>query len=864
MTLTNFQLRPGVLAVLACASLAGAGMPAAEAKQPTAVTAAVAQRTVTIKRDTWGTPHIYANTVRGLYYGYGYSVAQDRLFQMEMARRTFTGQVAEVLGEKHVAFDRSIRANYTPASLQRQYDALGKDDKAIFEGYAAGFNAWVHEVRKNPGQWMPKQFNDLGFQPVEWTPMDVVMIFVGSMANRFSDFNTEIDNLSMLNALRAQHGDEQGMQIFNQLKWINDPNAPTTIPDGPAERKVVGPLAQADVDGEVDNRAQLAALVEPSRETLLALTRLPRGESGELLHMSPAEAKVYLAQGLERDGLTGMAGYPQASNIWIAGKNKAEDANAILLNGPQFGWFNPSYVYSVGLHGAGFDVVGNTPFAYPNLLFGHNGTVAWGSTAGFGDGVDIFQEKLNPADPTQYLFNGKYLTMSRRLEVIRVKDSTPVALEVFGTVHGLVVSSDKEKGVAYAKQRTWDGKEIASMLAWVNQMKAKNYDQWIAQAANMAITINWYYADRFGNTGYAYTGKFPQRKANHDSRLPALGTGEMEWDRVLPFSTNPQMYNPQQGWFANWNNKPAKGYPSPDMFFLSWSETDRVDYLQEQLKVGQRVSVEQMAKINEGASFVDVNARYFIPYLKEAVAGLAANDARRQAVALFDGWDQQASDLNGDGKYDSPAATVMRGWLPAMLKRTLAGDIPESYFKFYASAGYPTAGAPVGGSVNIQPGTKVLYQALRGKKAGVAQKFDFFHGQDPLDTVRAALTDTVTQLKNKYGDDMQQWLTPVASHTYLTNNFLGIPQAGNDEVLTNPVSMNRGTENDLIVFGRDGKVRSCESAPPGQSGFIAPDGTRSKHYQDQLEMFGKFGCKPTWLSARDVDSNLESKTILRY
>ena len=81
---------------------------------------AASQRSVTIKRDTWGTPHIYANTVHGLFYGYGYSVAQDRLFQMEMARRTFTGQVAEVLGEKHVAFDRSIRSNYTPASLQRQ------------------------------------------------------------------------------------------------------------------------------------------------------------------------------------------------------------------------------------------------------------------------------------------------------------------------------------------------------------------------------------------------------------------------------------------------------------------------------------------------------------------------------------------------------------------------------------------------------------------------------------------------------------------------------------------------------------------------------------------------------------------------
>ena len=114
---------------------------------------------------------------------------------------------------------------------------------------------------------MPKQFNDMAFKPVEWTPMDVVMIFVGSMANRFSDFNTEIDNLGLLNALKAKHGEEKGRQIFDQLKWIDDPNAPTTIPPGPAERKVVGPLVQE----KIDNRTQLAELVEPSRQTMLAL-----------------------------------------------------------------------------------------------------------------------------------------------------------------------------------------------------------------------------------------------------------------------------------------------------------------------------------------------------------------------------------------------------------------------------------------------------------------------------------------------------------------------------------------------------------------------------------------------------------------
>ena len=42
---------------------------------------------VVIKRDQYGVPHVYAQTTYGIFYGYGYSIAQDRLFQIEMVMR---------------------------------------------------------------------------------------------------------------------------------------------------------------------------------------------------------------------------------------------------------------------------------------------------------------------------------------------------------------------------------------------------------------------------------------------------------------------------------------------------------------------------------------------------------------------------------------------------------------------------------------------------------------------------------------------------------------------------------------------------------------------------------------------------------
>lgn len=93
--------------------------------------AAVAQESVEIRRDKYGMPHVYAKTTFGLFHGYGYVVAQDRLFQMEMARRSTQGRVAEVLGPKFVAFDKGIRANYWPQSIHDQIAALPRADRDI-------------------------------------------------------------------------------------------------------------------------------------------------------------------------------------------------------------------------------------------------------------------------------------------------------------------------------------------------------------------------------------------------------------------------------------------------------------------------------------------------------------------------------------------------------------------------------------------------------------------------------------------------------------------------------------------------------------------------------------------------------------
>jgi penicillin G amidase len=51
---------------------------------------------VRIYRDEYGVPHIFADTSRALYEAYGYMVAEDRLWQLEVNRRSGRGRLAEI------------------------------------------------------------------------------------------------------------------------------------------------------------------------------------------------------------------------------------------------------------------------------------------------------------------------------------------------------------------------------------------------------------------------------------------------------------------------------------------------------------------------------------------------------------------------------------------------------------------------------------------------------------------------------------------------------------------------------------------------------------------------------------------------
>ena len=765
---------------------------------------------VEIRRDSWGVPHVFADTLRGVYRGYGFAVAEDRLFQMDMSRRSFTGRVADVLGADYLAFDRMVRSNYTPASIAAQIVALGQEDRDIFEGYAEGYNKRLAQVLANPAELMPREYLDFGFQPTVITPEDVAMVWVGSLANRFSDTASEITNLMLLGECIEAHGAEKGRAVFDALRWRNDPAAPTTVP-------------REDHDG-------------PSPQHWPRTNPVP---------LSKAAAKEWME--LERLRLGAFAAdlEPRASNIWLVRPERVADGKTVLVNGPQFGWFNPSYCYGIGLHGPGFDIVGNTPFAYPMILFASNGHIAWGSTAGAGKCVDIFQEHLNPANPRQYRHNGEWHEMQSRRETIEVRGQPPVEIEVLSTLHGLVALTDHENHTAYAKQRSWHGKEIESLLGWIGSMFAQDHASFRAQIARKASMVNTYFADRQGNIAYALAGHYPDRAPGHDPRLPADGRGDMEWRGTKRFATNPQVVNPAQGHIANWNNKPAVDHDNTCTFV--WSAADRLSEIE--LCLPATATVEQLWGLIEQTSLIDLNARLLVPRILAATASLPADTPLRRAAEAMRGWEGSLASAGAD--YISSGVPILHALLPALLRRVLA-DVPPREIATGLAALFPDPAIPQSYSYNIPPLAKLLDRVLRGD----ATEHDFLAGREADALIREALAEAVAMLSAEQGSDPAAWRTKASTTLFRTSNFMGIPQARNADTMALPEFMNRGTENNMAVLGVDG-IELYDIMPPGQSGFTAPDGTPSPHRNDQLALYGAYGRKRQWLTRDEALANTE-------
>jgi len=801
--------------ICACAQQigsAGIGQSGGPVRSRAPLTLHVDADTVSIVRDAYGVPHVFASTERGLFYGNGYAVAADRLWQMERYRRDARGTLAEIEGKQALARDREMRRiGYTADELNSLFQGLPPEQRRLWEAYRDGVNAYLEQATAE--RRLPEGYAKAGIRPAPWDTLDSVAIGV-IMAQRFgSAGGQEAQNQRLLTRLRQKFGETEGYRIFNDLLWRNDPKAPTTIgnedmpkpPDKSGDRNNHAPASERDLFDEeyadpiIAHMPGAPSFAGAEPRSLRLVDTKGRAES------RPSERALLEAE--SRLAMRDVLAYAETHQLptrlgsyaIAIGPSRSLSRNPLLVAGPQMGWTTPQIAHEIHLSGAGYDVIGMGFAGVPGVLIGHNADLAWTATSGLDDEVDTYAEKLQPNDRRRYEFRGRVRAMDCRTEVIRVRSAEPENLEVCRTTHGPVVAWDEQAGVAYSRKAAYEGHELESFKAFLGLSRAKTVREAAQFASLMWLSQNILAADRNGDIGYWHCGRFPIRPPKFDPRLPLPGTGEAEWAGVSAFETNPQAINPARGYIVNWNNKPVPWFDNNDR--PVWGEVFRVMRVRELIEAEPKHTVESLRRILQDIASNDPNAAYFRPHLLGAVERAGVKDPELQMAAEY------VRAWNGHGEDESVGKTVFDTWFRALrrvlfqeeLGTALAGDLAEA----------------------LQP--SFILHVLEGEKSAVPPRHDYLRGRTHDQVVLEAFRAAVEELKQR-SPRMYEW----AFRAPLNTQFAPLP----------PVpEQNRGTYIQIVELGP--RVRAISILPPGQS-----ENPSSPNYSDQLGLASWWKFKP--------------------
>jgi penicillin G amidase len=516
------------------------------------------ERKVTVLRDAFGVPHVFAKSDHDAYFMVGYLHAQDRLFQMDSSRRQASGTLAELLGSSALASDVQLRTIGLRRAAVRSQAAISPQSRALLDAYADGVNAWI-AANSLPSEYTALELTKANVPP--WTALDSVAI-VKLIAFGLSFETNDISNTQRLLAYQTAGvaAGFDGQKLFFEDVMRSEPfaHAPSIFPgesSGPLQKHGRAGWSASSLKPDIAKAAK---------------------EALENLPSPPAD---------------------QGSNVWVVSGKKTTTGRPMVASDPHLSLCSPATFYEVGVdvsrRSERLTLYGVTFPGTPAVVHGTNGHVSWGSTVNPTDVTDVYQEQLTLAggvpvattfqgnlEPTQIIpetFRTNQPGNGTADDVVVVPPSAgvpPATVVVPRRNNGPLISVTGTTGLSvqftgFSPTREVDFFRLLSRADTVGEaIDAQRYFDFGAQ--------NWMYVDDRGNIGYKTSAEIPLREdlqAGTVNGLPPYfirnGTGGNEWIpdpsraedqasayEILPAAEMDGLVNPARGWISNANQDP--------------------------------------------------------------------------------------------------------------------------------------------------------------------------------------------------------------------------------------------------------------------------------------------------------------------
>jgi len=625
---------------------------------------------VSVTRDAQGVPHISAASPEDLFFAQGYVTAQDRLWQMDMTRRYAAGNLAEIVGSEALNSDIRQRTLLMLPTAQRAAANLNPRDRAYLEAYARGVNAFIADNSNH----LPIEFRILHYSPQPWTVVDSMLVGA-SMA--------ELLNLQPLQQvlnrekITAAVGPELASDLYPNSSFRDHPPVP-----GPTLDEIAAPYGSTQ-----DAQPQAPKAVPQRRQPGIPRRRVFRTAP-------PSRPRPHRRH---RRATINLPGIPSAfdetqlipgSNNWVVSGAHTLSGKPLLSNDMHLPHQIPNTWYEVHITSGNFDVAGLSLPGLPFVIVGHNQRIAWGFTNIGPSVTDLYEETFNQKG--EYLTPQGWKTPEHRNEVIRVRGSRDVKLDISITRHGPIVSA-----LAPGEKRKLALKWTLYALAGLQEPffdidSAQNWDEFLSAFSRFGGPAqNVVYADVDGHIGYHATGLIPIRPAtwqpqppasdsqspaaapetspnnfpgepamaildqDHSSAvgLPVAGADNShEWLGYIPFGKLPSVFDPPSGIIAT-----ANGRITPDdypyMISNQWGAPYRTQRIYHVLGADKKFSPSDMLALQTDVySDLDLFCAQRFVYAVDHAPNATAR--ARQAAEILRAWD-------GKVTTDSAAASIV-------------------------------------------------------------------------------------------------------------------------------------------------------------------------------------------------------------
>jgi penicillin amidase len=699
--------------------------------------------------------------------------------------------LAEVLGPKLLDTDKLMRSLRIRERAETYFANLDKQSPSFIamQAYLDGINQYQDSHAK------PVEFDVLGIPKRPFTAQDTISI-AGYMAYSFAAaFRTE----PVLTFVRDQLG-PQYLNVFD-LDW-----QPKGVLNGAAP----------------------------------ALTGIDWKDLNSLARLSE--------QALADHGLPQFEG----SNAWVVAGSRTQSGKPLLAGDPHIRFSAPSVWYEAHLTAPGFELYGHYQALMPFASLGLNRDFGWSITMFQNDDLDLIAEKVNPDNPNQVWYRGKWVDMTSSEQLIAVKGQAPVTLVLRQSPHGPIVNDALGRGVGKTPIAMWWA-FLESQNPIIDGFYQLNRADTLAKARGAAAKIqapglNVVWANAKGDIGWWAAAQLPKRPAGVRPWFILDGsTTEADKDGFYPFSANPQEENPARGYIVSANFQPVSptGMEIPGYYNLA----DRGQELNRQLSdktVKWNLETSQSLQLGTTTAYGPRLLAPLLPVLREVVS----DSAELKLV-------EQLAQWKGDYPLESTSATVFNQFLFNLADATMHDELGDDFFETLLS-------------------TRVIDAAL--PRLAATTDSPWWDNRTTLghetraDTVKAAWQASIAHLKTTFGADFTQWqwgnahtLThghPLGQQKPLDRIFNVGPFAapGSHEVPNNlsakigpapwPVTYGPSTRR-LIDFADP--AHSLTINPVGQSGVLL-----DRHADDQSEAYIEGIYFQAYLNDEEVTANTRS------